>query len=490
MNQYRLKYSLLESISNLTDLNSSFSLGSMKVAYTGKNYNHTAISRSAFESCASTMFNCPIVANYDVISDEIGGHDMAVVDTDNGQRTINITEPVGVIPESATYRWETLEDNGVKHDYFCIDGVILWKRQPCYSKLVTNGITSQSIEIAVTDGTMVDGIFNIEKFEFEAFCLLERDEPCFEQASLQVFTKDEFKKQWQEMMREYTSSLEDNKNEGGKPVPDEVNKNIEQPIGEQVGDPAPAEHIAEDSTPPIEGNGSVEEVSVTETFSMTANQVRTALQTALAALISDDERGRYYIEDWDDREVYVMDWETCKIYGYAYTLSGDIATIDASSAKEKKLAYVDLEDGTESNSTLADIISEIVESSNASLSASYDAQIGELNTTIAGLKDTVSVLETFKKERLDAERSAAETTLFAQFDPQLKGCDEYSKLKEHASDYSIEDLQTQCYALVGKKNFVFSKDNTMTTNRIPVEHDLIEPGIDVYGGLLKNKKRI
>mgnify|MGYP007002641648 FL=1 len=135
------------------------------------------------------MFNCPIVANYDAAENTIGGHDMGVVETESGEKIINITEPVGVVPESATYRWETLVDDNVPREYFCIDNVILWKRQPCYEKIAEDGVTAQSFEIKIRKGDIENDILNINEFEFEAFCLLERDEPCFQQAALQVFQK-------------------------------------------------------------------------------------------------------------------------------------------------------------------------------------------------------------------------------------------------------------------------------------------------------------
>lgn len=490
MQNCRLHYSLPDSVSNITDLNSSFSLGSIRVAYTGNNYNHTSISKETFENCAASMFNCPIVANYNVETSEIGGHDMEVIETEDGVRYVNLTQPVGVVPESATYHWETLDDNGTSHDYFCIDGVILWKRQPCYAKLEQNGITSQSIEIAVNSGTMSDGIFNIEQFEFEAFCLLERDEPCFEQAALQVFSKDEFKQQWQDMLHEYAEACKPNeqqKETGGTQV-DEVVKDPQEVVEEGV-----EETVVEQPEIPIEAPQDdpviTEDPIVTEqSYSLTANQLREALGRAFNEMNQEDDCYRYYVEDWDDSEVYVYDYDTGRIYGYTYTVSGESVSIDGSSAKEKRLAYVDVEENVSSNTALAEVISAIVDSSKASLSESYDSQIGTLNETISNLNTQVSELTEFKKQKLAAERAEQESALFAKFDTQLKNIAEYQVIKDNSANCTLDELEMQCYALIGKQNFSFSKE-APSVIKIPVDKSHSDSG-EVYGGLLRNKSQI
>ena len=87
-----------------------------------------------------------------------------------------MTQPVGVIPESANYWWETYEDKNVSREYLCVDALI-WKRQEAYQKIKDNVVTDESMEIKVLDGRMKDGVYVIDAFEFLAFCLLESAEP-------------------------------------------------------------------------------------------------------------------------------------------------------------------------------------------------------------------------------------------------------------------------------------------------------------------------
>ena len=143
-------------IRNLVERNSSFDSGVLRVAYTGKNRNNSFISKETFERCMPSIYNCPIVCNYDRESDTIGSHDMELVSDDNGMRIVNITQPVGVIPESAKYWWEEIEDDSGLHEYLCVDALI-WKRQEAYRKIKDDGITDESMEITVKEGGMVDG---------------------------------------------------------------------------------------------------------------------------------------------------------------------------------------------------------------------------------------------------------------------------------------------------------------------------------------------
>ena len=139
-------------ITSLTERNTSFDSGILRVCYTGKNRNNSFISKETFERCMPSIYNCPIVCRYDRDTDTIGSHDMELVGTDDGgMRIVNITQPVGVVPESAKYWWEEIEDDSGLHEYLCVD-VLIWKRQEAYKKIKEDGITDESMEISVKEG--------------------------------------------------------------------------------------------------------------------------------------------------------------------------------------------------------------------------------------------------------------------------------------------------------------------------------------------------
>ena len=194
-------------ISGITERNSSFDSGVLRVCYTGRNRNNSFISKETFERCMPSIYNCPIVCRYDRETDTIGSHDMELVtDKDGGMRIVNVTHPVGIIPESANFWWEEIEDDSGLHEYLCVDA-LLWKRQEAYKKIKEDGITDESMEISVKEGEMVDGVYVIKRFEFTAFCLLGTAQPCYESASLELFSRDDFKAQLAEMMQEFKESF-------------------------------------------------------------------------------------------------------------------------------------------------------------------------------------------------------------------------------------------------------------------------------------------
>ena len=104
-----------------------------------------------------------------------------------------MTQPIGLIPESARVWFEDFEEeDGTIHEYLYAE-VLLWKRQEAYRKIIEDGITAHSMELTVKSGKMVDGIYHIEDFEFTAFALIGV-EPCFEGSALETFSKQVYKR--------------------------------------------------------------------------------------------------------------------------------------------------------------------------------------------------------------------------------------------------------------------------------------------------------
>ena len=197
-------------ISDLETVNSSFDKGILQIAYWGANANKTYISKEAFEAAVPSMFNCPVVCRYDRETDSIGGHDVELVTKDGRKSFVNVTTPVGLVPESARPFWkEVEEESGVTHEYLCVP-ILVWKRQEAYDHIKANGITDESMEIRVKSGRAdEDGYYHIESFEFTAFCLLERDAPCFESALIKLFSEEGMAR----FSQEYSRMLDDFKME-------------------------------------------------------------------------------------------------------------------------------------------------------------------------------------------------------------------------------------------------------------------------------------
>ena len=448
------------SLTDICEANSSFDKGVLRVAYTGKNRNKSYISKESFERALPSALNCPVVANYDVESDSIGGHDMGVVKDNSGNlRLINYTSPLGVIPESGSYWFDTVEEkDGSLHDYLCLD-VLLWKRQPIYPKIKKDGIVAHSMEITVKAGHMEDDIYVIDDFEFTAFCLLGEDvTPCFESSSLAVFSM--LKEEMSEMMQDLKDSLQVEASndvndihpqkysmEGGTKVLDEKMKLIaEYGIDLESIDFSIEELTIEELTEKFEAMKKADQ----EQFALTeqvVEEIRKQLCEAKVETSWGIEPQYCYMDcDFEANEVYAYDITDWLIYGFAYTKEGDTINIDFDSKKRKKIAIVDFDDA-EQPSPVAPVFNraEQVIKDNAEWEAKYNTA----SETIADMESELGELRQYKADVEAAADTAKREEVFAAFE-DLNGNEAFEALRENNADLDIDTLEEKLFAIRGR----------------------------------------
>ena len=485
-------------ISSITEYNSSFDSGVLRACYTGKNRNNSFISKETFERCITSIYNCPIVCRYDRETDTIGSHDMELVsDGDGGICIVNLTHPVGVIPESAKYWWEEIEDNSGLHEYLCVDA-LLWKRQEAYKKIKEDGITDESMEISVKEGEMIDGVYVIKRFEFTAFCLLGMAQPCYESASLELFSHDGFKAQLAEMMQEFKESFTtvqssnevvihpQNNSEGGKEV-------LEQKIALMAEFGLTTEQLdfnLEDFTfeelrVKFEGmqNSTPEPLADSASNFALAEQFREELINALSTEKVETCFGtmtRYWYVDYDNEtsEVYCYDTEDWKLYGFAYSMNGDNVTINFAEKKRKKFSIVDFDEG-EQTAAFAAVFAAVTEKFNES-NTQWKQKYQIASDTISSMESELGTLRQFKTDTEDAIAKGERDKVFARFE-DLVGVEVFENLREHCTEYSIEDLEEKCYAIRGRIGSVAKFSYEPKVPKLPIEKTNVTP--DPYGGV-------
>lgn len=501
-----MKITFSSSVEKMREINHSFDSGVLKVAYVGKNRNGSSISKEVFEKCMDSIYNCPIVCNYNRELDEIGSHDIEIVMKDGMPTIVNITQPVGVVPESANIWWEEFEDDSGVHEYLCAE-VLIWKRQEAYEKIKDNVITDESMEISVKRGHMEDGYYVIDDFEFLAFCLLESAEPCYESASLAMFGMDNFKSQYAKMMEEFKESFKQvntsvevdihpqNLMEGGEEhleqkmelltkfglSADQVDFDIETMSLEELE----AELNARFSNNEVKEDVEVKEETHEDTqFSLTGEQFREELIDALHAEKTVDpvwgEMCRYMYCDYDSdaMEVFCYDIEDWKLYGFTYALNGDNVVIDFESKKRKKLSIVDFDEGDmdQSYKTMFDAVVDASVSAKASeMNAEFEAAKTELeekynaaSDTIQSLNIELDELRQYKQEQLEIKRAADVDAVFAMFE-DLNGIEAFDALKDNCAEMSIEDIEDKCYAIRGRNTTQTFAAKQPKATRLPVE---------------------
>lgn len=501
-----LNLTYASSLTRLCEINSSFDAGVLRIAYAGENRNGSYIDKKTFEKCMKTIFNCPIVCNYDRDTDTLGGHDMEVVRDSEGElKIVNLTTPVGCIPESAKVFWETIEEeDGSTHEYLCAEA-LLWKRQEAYQKIKKDGFTAQSMEITVKDGESIGGVYKIYDFEFTAFALIGV-EPCFESASLE-FSKQDFKQQLSEMMLEIkesfskvnTSTEDDNIHpqnysmEGGEKVlKDKLDLIAKYGLDAETLDfsiddislDELEEKLKEFTADKSDDNHNDTDGDADSKFALEGN-FREELCRVLEAEKVQREWGevtRYWFVDYDKdaNEVFCWDSNDWLLYGFAYKIDGDAVIIDFDSKKRKKYEIVDFDEG-EQASPFAAVYTMLEEKihSNTDLEAKYQSA----SDTIASMKSELDTLRQFKADTDAAVAKTERDEIFAQFE-DLSGVEAFEALKAEAEKYDVATLEEKCFAIRGKNTVAkFSYDAGIKAPKIKVDKN--DTTTEPYGGLFR-----
>lgn len=521
-------------ITDIKEVNHSFATASLKVMYTGTNRNTSNIGRKAVEDALPTLYNVPIVCNWNPELREIGGHDIVVFkDVDGNLRARNATVPCGVITDHTKFSFVVeADENGVEHEYLLADGVVLWKRQDVYDYIVNDlgGVIAHSMEIDVTSGKENEdtGYYDVDKFEFTALCLLgDGHTPCFEGSQLQVYTDKSIKNEISEMMAELKEcysliasadeAVDNNKTttEGGEMMHDEKLKLLEEyGLTEDALDfeidaltvdelrakfeemnSADTESVSDDSAvaEPETTSEPVAEGEAAENFDLNSN-VREALHEAVSSEIIHLEWGdypKYWLTDYDAEksEVYVESTDDWKLYGFKYNMDGDKAVIDWSTKARKKYAIVDYDEGSDMSSIAGSVFSamesaiKVIAKENDETSKKYE----EIFAKYEEMEAEVGALREFKLQAESAERTENANAVFAQF-TDLTGNESFEALRaaveEDNTKFDVATIEEKCYAIRGRlgSHATFSVDKS--TPKIAVEKEA-SPTDMPYGGVVE-----
>lgn len=466
--------------SNIEEINPLFSKVKIKIAYTGINRNNSYISKDAFEKALPTIYNCPIIGEFIETTDDFGSHGGKIEISDQGIKYIQTTKPYGVINENSEITWEdVIEEDGTINTYLCATGY-LWTGRYDELETVIKNSKSQSMEIEISNGNFQDingqKVFAIEDFIFSAFCILgDSTEPCFESSEITSynFNKDEFKKEFTQMLIELKQF---NLNQSSSTEVDNINftKKEDNELDEKL------ELIAKYNLTVEQLDFSIEEISLEElekklqdfsnepdsdpksiiTFSATYRQKREALANALDPKIEKDADGNItyeeymWVEDFDDQYVYVEKsiWTDSNhdcVYGrFTYTFDEESLTASISGEFEKMvLVWLTLEEN------------QVLQNERNNAIAEYQKlkdEFEEYKNNYSTENSEVERLQQFEQTTLTEQRKQAEESLFSQFDEKLAGIEEYEKLKEIASEFELDDLQKECYVILGIQSANFS----------------------------------
>lgn len=427
------------SISNWTELNQSFDKAVIRVAYPGLNRKKFDIPKEAFEASIQSIYNCPIVTNYDRDSDSLGGHDMLLIRKQDGSLDlVNNTSPIGVVPESAKYWWDTVtEENGDVHEYLYVE-VLIWKRQEAYKKIKEDGCAAHSMEIRIVDGDTKDGIVHVKKFEFTALCLIGI-EPCYESSEL---TFSMCKSLFEEMAKDLKESY----------------KNMVTSSND-VDDKHPQKTSYSEG-----GNGALDKEikKLAEQYGIDLDKI----DFSLDGMSIDDVKAKF-----EEMKASADD-------NTGDTKGKTPSDTDVTASLEGDAAAITLETLTRQNAELSD-------------------KLTRANERVTEMSAELEALRTFKAQ-VDADRAAAEAAkveadraaLFQRFD-NLSGIEAFENLKKNCTDMSLEDIEDKCFSILGRnaQNVKFSMNESEPKEpKLPVDankHIDNDTDNDPYGGVVE-----
>ena len=504
------------------------------VMHTGANKNRTSFTKDTINKAISSIANMPILGYVvDELDDEekdFKGHEHELRVTDKDVKYMYAGKAYGVIPESCNPRWIIKDDGtGTEREYLRVDGLI-WTKFGDPVDIFTRDVTkNHSVELTdmVCGPKDRDGNTPVSSFKFDGFCILSTTDPKIQPAMTgscitAQFSVDDITSQIRERLYEYQALQQNYSAQNENPSDEEkgdikpMNENEIKTSGVEENQVsventiAPTEPAGNEVTPPNENTvtdpvaAPAEEntAPTTETepaptenepaagaeFTLSANQLRDEIYNALLKVQvpsrwdSDCMIPKYWLTDILDGEVIVNDSGTYQLMGIPYSMNGDNVVLDYANIKRKKVTYVDWDEGDVMPglitmfSTLTDKLVE--------LSDSFTKAANE----VSEIKPKLEAYQQAEAEAIAAADKAKRDELFSIMDEKLGANEEYTALKEN-KEISYADLETKCYALVGRRSAEFSYvPNTNNKGTVRFGVGGTQNGSDnaVYGGLMEH----
>lgn len=519
---------------------------SIDVMHTGANLNKTSFTKDAINKAVPTIRNTPIlgyvVDELDEEDKDFKGHEYELRITDKDVKYVYAGQAYGVIPESCNPRWIVKDDGtGIEREYLRVDGLIWTKFSDPVDIFTRDGTKNHSVELTDMACGPADknGNVPVGSFKFDGCCILSTTDPSIKPAMTGScvtanFSVEDITAQIRDRLYEYQAIQQNYTAQNDNPSDEEkgdttpMNENeknsvataentaaenhetatppaentVQEPETQTTEKSVPAE--GEDKTPAAENtvaNKDEGEAAPTENtaptaegepaasseFTLTANQLRDEVYNALLEIQVPSRWDhecmipKYWLTDIQDNEVIVTDSGTYQLMGIPYSMNGDNVVLEYENIKRKKVVYEDWDNGDVMPglitmfSTLTDKLVE--------LSDSYTKAANE----VSEIKPKLEAYQQAEADAKAAEMEAKRNALFATFDEKLGADAEYIALKEN-KEISYSDLETKCYALVGRKSAEFSyvpNKNNKGTVRFGVGGT--QNGSDVaYGGLIEH----
>lgn len=462
------------------------------VAHEKENYNGSYFDLTILEEMGKYMAGVPIVgyitAN-NVNEKDFNGHEERLTIDKNGVTIEYLGRAYGcIISNDDVEIVDRLHEDGQLRKYLKVTGV-LWKMfSDAIEIMDRDELKTHSMELqedSIQGKFEKDGYFHFTQAKVRALCILgEGIQPAMSNSCIEKFSQDsvaEMLKEINDSIKEYNikhqSSFEvDNKNskEGGKEKLDEKLKlidqynlkvedlefSIEEISLEDLENKLKEFKVIENNESDTDNKEGGNEEKVGISFSATYRQKRGALENALDPVIIKDANGKlvseiyYWVADFSDEYVFVERnyWDAngyeCTKGRFTYSFNDTDVTVTITSEFEKMITDVWLTEAEYQE------LQQKREQSNSD----YE----KLKTDYTTLESEVNELRSFKQTIETEQRNEAEKELYSQF-PQLEENEEFKKLKENASNFTLEQLEKEIAYIALKVDGKFSKKQEENT---------------------------
>jgi hypothetical protein len=485
---------IFEKVQDYSVADTRFTKVKIKMMHLGLNLNNSIFNKEVVDEAVPTLCNTPILAyveNNSEGDDDFSDHRQEL-SIENG--TIKVTYkciPLGVVGESCNPRYEKhTAGDGVERTYLVVDGLI-WNKIEHADIFTRDFIKDASMELTENYSGKFDedNHFVFTKIEFDGICALGNNvEPAMKGANIEVnFSLSEIQQkleQFNACIKDKTT-VTDNLEKGESIILD--NEKIEsvfkefsvkkEDINFEITDTMTEAELRDNLKTFNESNSNDENKNAPKVYTdfSTYNEKRELLRSALKREEKRDKNGSleyylgFWIADFDDSYIYVEkeeyngeEWSYEK-GRFEYTVSENVVSITG------------------------EFEPMIVKWLTAEEYAAIDKMRSAYETFEAN-KGELERLQKFEKDTLKDRRDTDLKLLYEKFDEKLADCEEYKKLKESEADFSVEDIEVKCFALIGKIATNFSTEKK--SDVIKLDFEVSEKDADTddgYGGILASK---
>ena len=478
-----------------------------------ENYNGSYFSKESVLDALDSLKNTPILGfvRDTYAGEDFAGHEMELVVEDGGFKIKYLGSAYGVIPESCNPRFKHREGtDGKIREYLVVDAIMWTKFDEAIKIINKEGKVSQSMELSDEfDGEWKDdGLFHFSDFKFDGACLLGEDVlPAMNGSTVEVVFSnnninekinrklDEFYSTFSQKKKEVDSGMDlskilekyeiseeklselvqdykdfsieelDSKVEEAIKTTTEFEEGDEPEEEENKDEEVKDEEVAEDENNNADEDDESDEELNEENQDSEESDAEDNTFSKTFELSHDDIRSSIYglLDEYGDMYVTEVFEDTFITYSYEEN-------------KHYKFSYRVVEEQVELVESLGEVFAEY-------LTQDEKNALEMLRANFESLQQENEELKEFKRKSLESEHEEKANELFESFDELEE--EDVKEFKENVHNFTIEEIESKLYEVLGRKKASFTKKATEPSVQINVNAKGNDQGLDMISKIFE-----